>query len=569
MKRLNFIVSVVLIFILSIVPIDCSAAEAYFTDLVEAELTSQERIDYYNKMLKTEKVKAYLDEINAYENVFASLSYDEGSYQICNLSFYCFNDDYVAFLYAPNGAPSINFISKSSQEVVGKLYQFKASLTDLNSDGSLNAVLQGQPNNFSLGEVMTKNDITYYKRGYWSGVSAYSTSNDGRSGVVRSDVPVFSSEDDAILYLEGNDIKPLYACVSEPIDYSAELYFKSFEVIPHVSEKTQGYYFDIKYELSDFAKKNINSCSIFFNDKYQIDFGNFNNSVNTYAETAWFGYMISPSNNPFGCVINLTDLGSYKYAVSYDGFNLEKKAILGKKGFIIDTFNDVLKSHIGDVTAASVENSLLYFKFQIRWSSDNGLVLGKRNDFTYDFLTNESKYYLYTPNTITDNDGNKTLIKDSDGNISYTQEGETRTSNEYYYNEVIENDNGDTTNKFYYIDSSGNRKEINEDEYKDSAFTVIGGNSSAEGGNASVGDINININNTNNNGSGEYINVNPVDFNQFAEGMKNMLEEFDTKGGLFLLLKDVFSMYPPDITVIIVGAISTITVVSIICILRR
>lgn len=568
MKRLNFIVSVVLIFILSINPIECFAAEAYFTDLVEAELTSQERIDYYNKMLKTERVKAYLDEINSYENVFASLCYDEGNYQYCSLEFYCFNNDYVAFLYAPNGAPAINFISKGNQEVVGKCYQFRASLTDLNLDGSLNAVLQGNPSDFSLGTVMTKNDITYYKRDYWSGVTGYSTSNDGRSGVVRSDVPVFNSETDAILYLEGNDIKPLYACVSEPTDYSAELYFKSFEVIPHATGSIDNYYFDIKYELSDYAKRHINDLNLCLKNMYS--FGNRSRGpVLAWLETPYSTLYVPLENKPYGFTLYVKTLGCIKYAKKNWLFSnsefLNKGVEVDFKNFIVDVV--IGSDSTYDVVAS--EESIIYLTFDLRFYDNGNVVTGKRNDWTYDFLTNESKYYLYTPNTATDIDGNKTLVTDNDGNISYTQEGETRTSNEYYYNEVTQNDNGDTTNKFYYIDNDKNKKEITKDEYDNNAFTVIGGNSSAEGGSASVGDINININNTNNNGSGEYINVNPVDFNQFVKGMEEMLKQFDTKGGLFLLIKDVFSMYPPEITTIAVGAIAAITIVSIICILRR
>lgn len=68
---------------------------------------------------------------------------------------------------------------------------------------------------------------------------------------------------------------------------------------------------------------------------------------------------------------------------------------------------------------------------------------------------------------------------------------------------------------------------------------------------------------------GEYITISPVDFNQFIKGMANMLKMFDTNGGLFLLLKDIFSLFPDDVNTIAIGAIGAITFVSAVCILRR
>lgn len=359
--------------------------------------------------------------------------------------------------------------------------------------------------------------------------------------IISTDFPIFQNETDYNTYRETGVINnALYN--PTPKDYSSELYFKSFDVIPHVSNSTDTYYFDIKYELSDYAKKNVKNLNLNFQNEYEIYLSFANGSIsNGFAKTNWYSNSISLAEHPYGFSIMLKDLGCYQYAVSSLGFYLPDEAILGYQGFLIETLNDVLQKIMGNVTAATVDGSYLYLKFNLRFSNNGNVVIGKRNDFTYDFLTKETKKYLYVPDTVTDSSGNTTFVKDTDGNISYTQEGDTKTSKDYYSQE------GD---KYYYTDNNGSKKEITETDYNNSSANV---------------DIDINIGN----GSGEYINVNPVDFNQFVKGMEEMLKQFDTKGGLFLLIKDVFSMYPPEVTTIAVGAIAAIAIVSIICILRR
>lgn len=406
--------------------------------------------------------------------------------------------------------------------------------------------------------------------------SYYSTPKDIE--ILSSDFPVFTNMDDVNYYRETGVIRNAKYDPT-PKDYSSQLYFKSFEVIPHATLDTDTYYFDIKYELSDYAKKNIDNLKLSFENCWECDIATDDHILpNVSYSTSFLLNSIDLRRYPYGFRIKCVELDSYRHV--YNNTVFPKQLFIGRfQGF--DLINDFVKTiakknniEYSDTSkAVSIVRCCLFFKFYLSISkktehSRQFVSAGKRNDWTYDFLTNESKYYLYTPNTTTDSSGNNTLVTDNDGNITYTQEGETRTSNEYYYNETVgEGDN--VTNNYFYYDKDGNKKQITKDEYDNNAFTVIGGNSSAEGGNASVGDINININNTNNNGNGEYINVNPVDFNQFVKGMEDMLKQFDTEGGLFLLIKDVFSMYPPDVVTLVIGAVSAITIVSIICILRR
>lgn len=392
--------------------------------------------------------------------------------------------------------------------------------------------------------------------------SYYSTPKDIE--ILSSDFPVFTNMDDVNYYRETGIIRNAKYDPT-PKDYSSELYFKSFEVIPHASNSAEYYFFDIKYELSDYAKKNIETLNLNFESLYRWETSNTFDSLATYKQTGWYANSIPLSSHPYGFSIRISDLGCYRHAV--DKWHMLPTTFVGNNVFF-DISNSVIHTLLPSVDIIEITEAYLSFKFNLRFIGSNGVVLGKRNDFTYDILNKKLEKYIYTPNTTTDGNGNIAFVKDDNGNITYTQEGDKITSNDYYYNNV--EDDGDTVvNNYFYYDKDGNKKQITKDEYDNNAFTVIGGNSSAEGGSASVGDINININNTNNNGSSEYININPVDFNQFVKGMEDMLKQFDTKGGLFLLIKDVFSMYPPEVTTIAVGAIAAIAIVSIICILRR
>lgn len=379
--------------------------------------------------------------------------------------------------------------------------------------------------------------------------------------ILYSDFPIFQNQDDLTYYLETGIIRNAFYDASVK-DYSSELYFESFEVIPHASNRVGSYYFDVKYELSDYAKKNIDKLNLNFENMHQIDFSSLDDLIKTTYETKWYSNSIALSNYPYGFCIYVKDLGCYAEAV--EGLTPFENIIIGNI-FIIDTVDTILQSLMPNVSTVRVERSVLYFKFNLRFSSSSGAVFGKRNDFTYDFISKENSKNIYTPNIQKDNNGNTTFVKDADGNITYTQEGDTISSNDYYYNNV--EDDGDTVvNNYFYYDKDGNEKKITEDEYNNNAFTVIGGNSSATGGNSSIGDINININN--NMGHGDYVDISPSDYKLFIDALQSLFAELDTNGGLFLMLGDIYSMFPTKIWLIVGGGLSAVIIVSVIKIAR-
>lgn len=538
MKRLNLVISLVLIFsLLSLNSINCVAAEPYFVNLLDAELTTQEQLDMYNYYLGSDIVKSYINEINSYKYVIAICNADGAN---STLSFYCFDDDVVMYKYFAEG-DVLGVLSKA-ESIPLMYYCFR-------TDGTLNADDTLKVKFVSKREMMyetkhTFNDVTYCKSPHFYGVC-------GANKLVRCDVAVYLNANDACLALEGNDIKPLYYNTNSKVYYNGDdLYFKKFTAIPHVSNDYDSFYFEIRYELSDYAKAHLGDLNLRFDNQYTLDVDAFLGAINEQGTTEILSNSFPLDAYPNGFNLYIKDISSIQAFVVEVG-SKGKQQVLGDELFIDTSVLSV--SGLGGESFVKITGSRLYCQFYLRMSVDGKTYQGKRNDFNYDFLANKSEYDIWK----------STDDSSSNGNLNYVKDGQTVTSNEYYYNDTTTNNDGTVVNNYYYYDSGGNRKKITADEYFNSNV-----NATASGGNASIGDINININNNMGQG-GEYITISPVDFNQFARGVEELLKMFDTNGGLFLLLKDIFSMFPSDVSVIAVGAISAMTFVSIVCILRR
>lgn len=533
MKRLNKMIIAVIVFVL-LFSIVASAADPYNnpvnlfdSDPTYFDLTEDEQNEFpdlvYNGKICVEYTK--------------DKGTDSEKRVRCYCAVYSNYENFGAYMYQEEGSSGDLLVYLQYKYNIGDKVYVKWG-SDLNDYNFVKLI----DNYWGDYEV---NRGFFYSYGY-SGNStiSYSGNNAYDATVVSTEFPIFSNSDDLLLYRQTGKINnALYNPV--PKDYSGELYFKSFEVIPHVNNDVDAYYFDIKYELSDYAKKHLAKLNLNFESKYQLNIKAAEGIVKANAETRWYSNIISLAENPYGFQIYVTELGCYSEAEKNFTTGLFKNSLVGENMFF-DIGNNVLSPLItGQLTNfkfATFQNIILYFKFNLRFNDYSGYVVGKRNDYTYDFLSKEGKSYLYVPDTQKDADGNTTFVKDDNNNISYTQEGDTKTSKDYYSQE------GD---KYYYTDNNGSKKEITEDVYNNSS--------------ASIGDININVGDS----SGQYITISPVDFNQFAKGVEELLKMFDTGGGLFLLIKDVLSMYPNDVQKIAIGAISAVAIVSIFCILRR
>lgn len=408
-------------------------------------------------------------------------------------------------------------------------------------------IVAGSNDFFALNVVYENTDSSFSasdKSGSGAGMQLFDASQSREVEIVECGLPVFNSRNDAEYYCNTGTIRN--ALYDPTVHYSGDdLYFKEFKVTPHVSNQGSKFYFEIYYELSDFALANIDVLNIRFDNQYDMDVNGLSGLFDSLGCDHTATNSIALSNYKNGFKLYLSDIRSIEKVCASDIFPGQTSEFLLKRILGNEVYIDLSGLTIGGVGGEGVYKivgSHLYCQFYLRANIDGQFYQGKRNDFNYDFLNKSYDVDVWTTND----------DSSLNGNFDYTKEGETITSNEYYYNDVTTNDDGTTVNNYYYYDKNGNRKEITEDVYNNSS--------------ASVGDININVGG---NGSSEYISINPVDFNQFVKGMKNMLEEFDTKGGLFLLIKDVFSMYPPEVTTIVVGAIAAIAIVSIICILRR
>lgn len=369
--------------------------------------------------------------------------------------------------------------------------------------------------------------------------------------IVECSVPVFNNLDDLNYYFETGIIRN--AAYDPTVHYSGDdLYFKDFRVIPHVSTLFSDYYFDVYYELSEFALANIDTLNMRVDNDYRISIrraGVLDDEA--YRNNSSMSIALKGKENGFK--LYLPDFRSISYVTSI--YDFTQNDVLGHHGRTDDT-----------ETRDTITYSNLYLRFYLRCNTSSGFKQSKRNDYNHDFLSNKGDASVWVP----------TSDSSLNGNFDYTQEGDTVTSNSYYYNEVTTNENGDKVNKYYYVDN-GKKIEITENEYNDNKYSFDinsggggsggGSSSSSSGGavaNASVGNITVNVGN-----QGEYVSISPVDFNMFVKGFKDMLEELNVKGGLFSLLKDVFSIFPDEVSTIMIGAISAIAIVSFICIARR
>lgn len=351
--------------------------------------------------------------------------------------------------------------------------------------------------------------------------------------IVESDFPIFNNKDDATHYMNTGVVQN--AIYDTTTHYSGDdLYFKDFQVVPHISSDFDKSYFDIYYELSDYALTNIDNLSLVICNDYIIDMKDYFLTFGQAYSRTYQGKTLYYSMKivRYETKLYLNQIPCMKQAVEA---SVDKDAIFGNNGLL--SFSDT-------------DYSKLFLEFYLRCNTPDGFKQSKRNDYTYEFLTRSSDYSIWMPTTDVS----------PNGNFDYTQQGDTVTSNSYYYHDASEN-------KYYYVDN-GTKTEITENEYNNNSYVSGGGggSSSSSGGavaNATIGDIVINVG-----GQGDYVDISPKDYKLFIDNIKTMLDELDTKGGLFLMLKDVYALFPAPIWVIVGGGLSSVIVVSIIKILR-
>lgn len=557
MKRINYTILTVFILVisLSINTINCSASEPYFDDLVDAELATQEAMDMYNYYLSSDIVKSYLDEVNGYKYIIARCDvFSMYSY----LYFYCFDEKVVMYENYYSGGHVLGILAKSDDDKLPcKVISFRTNSSALNPDDTLK-VNFNQSLNSMFNNKRTINGNIYVGSSNSSPLCSF-------GNLVRCDVPVYQNADDAAMALEGNDIKPLYGnTITYSQDNAEKLYFKSFNVIPHVGTNLNTSYFVFNYELSDYAKNNIDNLSLYLSHQY---FYNLQMPVSDFFSyrSNYYGKSIDLSNAKGTFTLycsNLQGLIDFK-----NKFQFTDDAIVGRvltidvAEYMVDL---IAGASLGDILY--VDSSTIKFTCQIRGYENGKYTSGQWKSFTYDFLTHQSN----TAGVVPDKDNWL-----SNENPSYTVDvnGE-QTHNSYFY-ESAEDDEI----KYYYTDGD-KTTEITYNQYTNNEVptgmfnpwivdaSAEGGNASATGGsavaNATVGDINININN----GSGEYIDISPQDYEMYIDAIKSLLIELDTQGGLFLLLKDTYSLFPPAIWLLIAGGLGAAIWVSIVCIAR-
>lgn len=528
MKRLNLTVLTVFVLIVSLLisTIDCSAAEPYFTDLIEAELATQEAVDMYNFYLGSDIVKPYLEEINSYKYVIVSCSVDaSASY----LHFYCFNDDVVMYKYFAE-MDVLGVISKS-ESIAYKRFSFSTRSGVTNPDGSLKVTFNN-PFDGTYGNKITINDIEYHATPHYYGIC-------GVGKLVRCDVPVYQDSNEAALALEGNDINPLYDNVkvdSAASQFTSEqIYLDDFQCIYHDAPSLDNCYIEFKYSIPKHLRNIKGNIYLDVTDVYKLNAKAFSGFTN--AEREYFGMsLFSVSDNPYGFSVPVTNFSSVMQFVDADAPKVlsfvAKREVLGNE-WLVD-FDNVSIDGVGLNTLEKITKSQLFLDVQVRVGSKTLGKNGTKYSCNVDFLDLKNCYYESS---------------------SYDEVADTYKPN----NDVIKDGyySVDADNNYNYHSSDGKITNITSYDYDNSTNSTqyITNNYYGGGGNS--------------NGSGEYISISPVDFNQFVKALKEMLDEFDIKGGLFMFLKDTFGFLPDKVNLIWCGSIAGMFIISVVCILRK
>lgn len=548
MKRLNFTILTVFILVisLSISTVNCSASEAYFDDLVEAELATQEAMDMYNYYLSSDIVQSYLSEINSYEYVIVRCDvYSTYTY----LHFFCFNDDVVMFKYWAEG--NVLGVLSKSESISCKQFNFSTNSSVLNPDGSIKVDFNSSTS-LNYTEKLTYNDVVYTKSSHWSCVCSVGC-------LVRCDVPVYQDSNSAALALEGNDIKPLYG---NTITYSQstadKLYFKSFYVIPHIGTSLSTSYFVFNYELSDYAKSNAFSLYLSHQYCFNVQMPIFER----YRRSKQYGKVIDLTKTKGTFILycdELQGLIDFKSELLFSDDNIIGRALSIDATETLITLLGV-DVDVGDVLY--IETSNIRFTCQIRGSDNGKYVSGQWKSFTYDFLTHKSN----TAGVVPDKDNwlssvNPTYTVDANGEQSH---------NSYFYTDTTTNSDDTTTTKYYYTDGD-KTTEITYNQYTNNevpsgmsnpwVINAEGGNSLAEGGSAvanataTIGDIIINIPPQGGGGSSDYITIEDDDLT--SEGLMAAIshgfgyfDNIDTgvKGdGLIAMITGLYGYLPGDL----------------------
>lgn len=360
--------------------------------------------------------------------------------------------------------------------------------------------------------------------------------------ILECSVPVFSNYDDAIFYINTGEIRnAVYnpsqnsgqGSASEKIT-SDQIYLDDFQCIYHDAPSLDNCYVEFKYSIPRHLRNIKGNVYIDVFDVYNGNLQVLTGLIDAPKEYFGMCGAFNVSENPYGFSVPISDFGSIQQFFSVDGEFISKREILGNE--LLADFDDWTIGGVGMTNILQITKSQLFLDIQVRIGSKTLGTNGAKYSSLVDFLDLKNCYYesstyddtteTYKPNNDAVRDGYYSV--DAGGNYNYhSSDGKTTSITSYDYD--------NSTNSTQYITNN---------YYQ---------NGSGESSNC----------------SGEYISINPVDFNQFAKGVEDLLKMFDKKGGLFTLINDVFDMFPADVTKIAVGAISTITIVSLICILRK
>lgn len=449
----------------------------------------------------------------------------------------CYADDYN------KGITVFNIWINNPDNARVAMYSKNATYISIMSNTALSYTLYYDIYYYTYNNGAFKRNYTNHTRTLYLDGSVYAyydyTSDDGHPfNYVYSDVPVFSDKTACKNYCLTGDIDT-DKCIYNPniFEYSEEIYFEEFDMEIHSSNLGSQFFVRFYYKPSQYMIDNGGSCTV----EWLWEF-----------ESYWFVGII-PSNATYDGSFEL-DL-SQSYVDIYiadilpdsvvDGF------IVGKEVGIIDG-DDISIDGVGVDSVRCITKSLCYFNFV---PSCQG-VAGNIFRAVVDCLDPNNSYTSYSEPIIDDN-GNYT------DDYQTVSDSYNRTEG-YYYTNVSQDNYGNNTYNYYFIDSHDISTEISSDG---SGTPVVSDRQHID----LNGNVNVNVNLGQDDDTDKIV-INDDDYSGSSlidnvtnlYGLRDDLETAEEDDGALTFLERLLGALPGDLAGMLGYGCSTVVLVAII-----
>lgn len=327
-------------------------------------------------------------------------------------------------------------------------------------------------------------------------------------------------------------------CKPKSVGTDSTFGFSQFNVVPHIGTDRKNLYFDVSALYNDKMKSLVNYSFIDF----QVTMLDDHNYFHIWDDENFFN-----GGKIYKCVPDFPFDFKHKYYPAANDATAE--FLLG-----FDWKDVVVNLPVVDIPIGTkLKLSYITLDFTPCYEKDNVIYKGVKNTYQYDFLSRQGTLYKLDP--------------EDDGGYPNPMDKTPEDSNTDYYQTIITKDpQGNPQYIYVYVDQDGVQHPAGDTTVTGGSVTIGDVGATVGDVTASVGDININID-TGGGSDGNYIDIDPVDYENMIAPMKELLQK-DDDNGFFALLRDIYKVFPPQIWLIVGGGLSAVITVSIVKILR-